>query len=203
MDAAQSTDESVAAGVAVAVRPPGAVETWPLTAAIARGDEAAFARFYDAWFARVCRLLRSFTRRDDAFCRDVAQDVLVAVARSIRGLRSEAAVEAWMANTAVRKALDQLRGEQRRRRRERDAAVGEHDGAAEVLGAVLDREQQQWLRERLAELSADDRRLLDARYGDGETLAACGAALGISGHAAHGRIWRVVQRLRAAAQEVF
>ena len=177
--------------------------SWPLTAAIARGDESAFSRFYDLWFDRVLAAVRSFTRRDEAFCLDIVQDCMLRVVKRMRALASEDAVAAWMTRTALRLAIDGLRREQRRQRRERAAARGEADAAPDLGRALLDGEQVAWLRARLAELPERDRALLIGRFQDGQTLAEVGSALGMTGHAAHGRIWRLLRRLRGAAEEAF
>jgi RNA polymerase sigma factor (sigma-70 family) len=174
-----------------------------LTARIARGDPDAFGAFYEAWFERAFALARSITRRDEAFCLDVVQDCMLRVVRSMRPLADERAVQAWMAKTVLSTALDGLRSERRRAQREETAtqrtAAATPDAHAEAEAA----EQTAWLRERLAELSAEERELLWQRFAGDATLQAAGAALGISGNAAHGRIRRILERLRAAAKGVF
>ena len=74
------------------------------------------------------------------------------------------------------------------------------DGAA---GPLIAGEQEAWLRRELAALDARDRTLLAARFEEGKTLRAAGKAVGMTGHAAHGRIRRLLERLRRAAREVF
>lgn len=175
--------------------------TAPLTAPIARGDERAFAAFYEQWFDRALALARSFSRRDETFCLDVVQDCMLRVVRAMRPLGSESAVNAWMAKTVLTTTLDHLRRETRRTRRERRAAPPEAALDADPRLAAEASERQAWLHDRLAELPVDDRQLLVERFADDQTLAQAGAALGITGNAAHGRIRRLVTRLRAAAKE--
>lgn len=181
-----------------------AAPTWPLTAAIARGDEEAFAEFYQRWFDRVYAKARSITRRDEAFCLDVVQDCMMRVVRSMRPLNNEPAVAAWMARTLFTTAMDRLREDQRRARREREVARRDSRSAADDLSGTLEREEQEaWLRARIDELPADDRQLILDRFEHGKTLDAIGGAHGITLHAAHGRIWRILARLRKAAVELF
>lgn len=179
--------------------------SWPLTAAIARGDEQAFAEFYERWFDRVYARARSVTRRDEAFCLDVVQDCMMRVVRGMRPLKTEAAVAAWMARTLFSTAVDRLRQDQRRTRRERE--VVERDAASRDGTPHADdleqEEQAAWLRARIAELPAGDRQLILERFEGGKTLEAIGAAHGMSVHAAHGRIWRILGRLRKAAKGLF
>ncbi|MGK0202373.1 MAG: DNA-directed RNA polymerase specialized sigma24 family protein, partial [Planctomycetota bacterium] len=51
-----------------------------LTGRIAAGDESAFAEFYEAWFVSTLALSRAISRRDEAWCLDVVQDVMLTVA---------------------------------------------------------------------------------------------------------------------------
>lgn len=178
-------------------------ETWPLTAGVARGDEVALGRFYDLWFGRVLSTARAVTRRDESFCLDVVQDAMLRVARRMPRLPNEPAVRAWMARTVTRVAVDRLRAETRRRVREQQAASAEQDGRADGLATAAEQERFAWLQDALARLPERDRALLQARFGEGATLAAAGAAVGTTGHAAHGRIRRLLAALRRAAGEAF
>ncbi|MBM3961549.1 MAG: sigma-70 family RNA polymerase sigma factor, partial [Planctomycetes bacterium] len=94
-----------------------AVDSAALAAAIAHGDEAAFTAFYAAWFAATVALARAASRRDEAFCLDVAQDVMFAVCRRLPALRDERAVRAWMAAAVGNAITDRVRSEQARGRR--------------------------------------------------------------------------------------
>ena len=135
---------------------PKAVDSAALSRAIARGDEAAFATFYTAWFPA--------TRRAEAFCLDVVQDVMFTVSRKLPALRDERAVRAWMGTAVARAITDRARGERRRRQREQLVADGRsdtHDG--EPWRALLADERAAWLASRVAELSPDDQALLSAR----------------------------------------
>ncbi len=175
-------------------------DTWPLTAAIRRGDEAAFASFFDAWFDRVQAIVRASLRCDHEFCLDVAQDTMLRVADKIPKLKSEGAVTAWLTTTALRKAADRLRAERRRSHREQQVAQPEIDEAAGPVEALIDHESARWLRARLDELPLSDRALLEARFFEDRTLRETGAALGMTTHAADGRLRRIVRRLRGAAE---
>lgn len=184
-----------------------AQESVPLTRAIARGDEQAFARFYELWFDRTYALAAKISRRDESFCLDVVQDCMLKVVRSLRPLATGEAVVAWMGKAVLHTVVDQLRKEKRQRSRDRKVAADtpEHggDGAIDHSDALELREQADWLARKLDELPAGDRELLLQRYTHGQTLAAAGEAVGITGHAAHGRIRRILQRWQDAAREYF
>lgn len=173
-----------------------------LCRAIAAGDEAAFAAFYTAWFPAALALARASSRRDEAFCLDVVQDVMLAVARRMPALRDERAVRAWMTTAVWNAWTDRLRQEQRRQRREqRVGAQQAQAAAAEPWTVLLAGEREQWLAARVAELPASDQALLAARFGESTSVAAAGAAFGLCEDAAHGRLRRVLQRLRQRAAE--
>ena len=179
-------------------------EVLRITAAVRRGDPEAFAVLYEAWFGRAYGAARSLTRRDESFCLDVVQDAFLRVARSLRPLATRAALDGWMVRTVRTAAIDRLRREARRARHEGRAADG-RPGAIEADDGrrLVAEEEAAWLRGQVEGLPEGDRALLAARFGAGRTLRDAGAAAGITGHAAHGRIRRIIERLRRAARETF
>ena len=180
--------------------PPPLSAVW--TGGIARGDPEALGAFYEIWFDRVFALARSFSRRDESFCLDVVQDVMMRVVKSMRSMDDEAAVAAWMARTVYSAAVDKLRSEQRRRKREERVAQDKGEAyEASPSTSLMTAEQRAWIAARLEELPEEDRRLVLARFEGDMTLDQVGAAFGMTGHAAHGRIRRIVQRLQQAARE--
>ncbi len=183
----------------------GELESVQLTAAIARGDEGAFAEFYELWFDRAFAMVRSLSRRDESFCLDVVQDCMMKVVKSIRPMANEKAVTAWMGKVVMNTAVDHLRKEKRRRQREAEAQDGEGDssGRETVPQALEDQERLLWMQKMIAALPESDRELILQRFGSGKTLAAVGEEVGISGNAAHGRIRRILARWRETAKEYF
>jgi len=73
--------------------------------------------------------------------------------------------------------------------------------AGAALGAGAAVFAAAWLAARLAELPAGDQALLAARFGDGPSVAAVGAAFGFTADGAHGRLRRILNRLRRRAEE--
>lgn len=173
-----------------------------LARSIAAGDEAAFTAFYEAWFPATLALARTACGRDEAFCLDVVQDVMMTVAKKMPALGTAAAVGAWMRSTVLHTVTDRIRSETRRRRREQNIAAERAEAvAAEPWHALADGERQKWLEQRLGELSAEDRDLLVARFSPSITVTAAGALLGLAPDAAHGRLRRAMERLREMAAE--
>jgi len=184
---------------------PTELQAW--TGAIARGDTKAFRAFYEAWFDRLLAMAQSFTRRDESSCLDVVQDALLKIARSIHPFADEEDLSRWIFRVVQTAALDALRREARCKRREARAvaqrpANPNHRSSRERDPLEL-QEWKEWLRARLLALPATDRALLVERFENDSTLAQAGAAVGLSGDAAHGRIRRITRRLRALAEEFF
>jgi RNA polymerase sigma factor (sigma-70 family) len=171
---------------------------------MARGDPEAVGEFYELWFDRAYAMVRFLSKRDEAFCLDVVQDGMLKIVRAVRRFDDAAALARWIARILHTTTIDSLRREARRKRHEREAAV--RRGAATTGRAPAERlelqDHNQWLQDRLAELPEEEQRLLVHRFGLGQTLRSVGAVLGISGDAAHGKIRRLLARLRASAGKV-
>ena len=171
-----------------------------LTRAIAQGDTEAFGAFYETWFDRMLAMARAVSRRDESFCLDIVQDTMLRVVRYLKPMPSEKALTNWIARAVLTATIDRLRRESRRPAREREAACRLLEEGSE---RVADEEQIEWLQAQLEVLPARDQQLIRERFHHGRTLEEVGAAVGLSGHAAHGRIRRIIERLRRAAKGVF
>src|SRR5688572_24902887 len=79
-----------------------------VTAAIARGDRAAFGEFYEAWFDRCYAMARGMSGRDESACLDIVQEAMLRVVRRMRPLPDAAALEAWMRRVVRSAAVDSL-----------------------------------------------------------------------------------------------
>jgi len=169
-----------------------------LTRGVARGERGAVEALYRGWFDRVYRMARAATGRDESFCLDVVQDVMMRAVKRMRPLGGERELKAWMGKATISCAIDALRREQRRARRERAVA-----GAARETddGAGVDA-RLEWLRGEMERMTPEDRALVAVRFGRGRTLEAAGQATGISGDAAHGRMRRVLRALLKSAAEM-
>ena len=131
---------------------------------------------------------------------DVVQESFVRVIRSLRGVKSEAQLAAWMKRVVTSAAYDMLRKEVRLVRREREGARGEQDGG----GSGGAREEQiEWLRGELARLGGEERELLELRHRFGMTLREVGQKMGIGAGAVDRRVTRVVEGMRERGREVF
>jgi RNA polymerase sigma factor (sigma-70 family) len=173
-----------------------------LSALIARGDRGALGELYELWFPRLlvaARRALGGAGRDESFCLDVVQECMLRVARSMKAMETDGDVERWMMRVVHTTAIDLLRREVRRRRRQ-ERAEGMRP-AAEQRGEGDMAERLEWLQRELREMPEEDGLLLRLRFEAERTLAAAGAAAGISGHAVHGRIRRALARLRERGSE--
>ncbi|MBX3375552.1 MAG: sigma-70 family RNA polymerase sigma factor [Phycisphaeraceae bacterium] len=165
------------------------------TRAIARGDRQALGMFYERWFERTYAAARRLTGRDESFCLDVVQETMLRVIRSMKELQGAAELGAWMDRAVHSAAIDLLRRESRRIRRE-----AKRGGHSEQVAADVD-DRIEWVLARMAELPAGESTLVALRLGGDQSLESVGAATGLSGHAAQGRIRRTLARLRRWARE--
>lgn len=168
------------------------------TAAIASGDSAALAEFYQQWFGLVFQEARRLSQRDEAFCLDMVQETMLRVIRSIKPLESNSAVAQWL-RTAVRSCcVDQLRKELRQAKRDKTRGIANLD--AEQI--EQDRNERiAWLGTELQRMDPAHSTLLRLRFGYQWTLQRIGTAMGLQAGAVDGRIRRVLAELRAKAAE--
>ncbi len=164
-----------------------------LTGAVARGDQDALADLYKRYFDRCYATARRISRRDESFCLDVVQDTMMKAARSIKPLDTTDQLERWLTRVVYSVCVDRLRAERRRAERERHLDARAQSDANDRID---------WLEEQIATLPPDDRSLLSLRFGLGHTLRHTADAHGISEHAAHGRIRRLLEQLRRSAKVI-
>jgi RNA polymerase sigma factor (sigma-70 family) len=179
-------------------------DTSRITAAMARGDSAAFGLFYDRWFDHAYGEAQRFTQRDEATCLDIVQETMLKAARSMRMMDSDEDLARWLTRVVQTSALDTLRQEQRRRTREIGSTANTSDRPHEpsVSGETQIADRIEWLKGELGQIPASDQALLRLRFALGRTLEQTGKAVGISGDAAHGKIRRIIAALRGRAEDM-
>ncbi len=174
-----------------------------LTAAIASGDTEAFAQFYEDWFDELYAYARSATRRDESFCLDLIQDVMLKVIRHLPPIDSEPALRLWLRRVVANTARDRFRTESRRLRREQRHA----DARPEVTETADTNDELEvrlkWLRDELTSMDDELAELITARHRFGWTMARIGAVFGLHPSAADGRTRRATTALKRKAREVF
>jgi RNA polymerase sigma factor (sigma-70 family) len=165
-----------------------AITVRSITSRMARGDQEAFAVFYEATFDNAVADAHRLTGRDESFCLDAVQDAYLRAAKKLPTMDSWAACRAWLRTAIASSAIDRIRADAARAKREavprHMADEREHD---EHLHAMLDRFQTQ----------LDDRQWHAVRLhvGGGLPLSAVGRAMSLSRHAVHGLVRRGLAQL--------
>ena len=150
------------------------------------GDPEAFNRLVDAHqnmvLATAMRVLG-----DQQLAEDVVQDTFFALARQAQSIHKH--VASWLHSTARNRALDLLRSEIARRKRENE----------QPLPNTTDQSAQQWhdlIDECLDELPSDEKELLLQRYIKGHSKKHVASQFGISDVALGKRERKILSNLR-------
>lgn len=149
--------------------------------------------FYETTFDDALADAHRLTGRDEHFCLDVVQDAYLRAASALPAMDSWPACRAWLRTAIASSAIDRIRSDTARARRE---STVRHDKptsaqADHELHALLARVQQhlderQWHAMRL-------------HIGGGLPLSAVGRAMSLSRHAVHGLVRRGLATLSAAS----
>ena len=171
-----------------------------LTRGLAQGDEAAFSEFHSLYFVRLYRFLLVVSRGNEDQAEEALQQTLLRVARYAREFESEEVFWGWLKAVARTAALDLGR------HRSRYTALLERFALAKASQApdpLFDEEHvlDAALSEILRSLEQSDRRLIEGKYLQGETVRELAAATGLTEKAVEGRLSRLRQQLRAGLIE--
>src|SRR6185295_10875948 len=135
--------------------------------AVARGDEAALARLYDAYrvilFGLLVRILNS---REEA--EDILQDVFIQVWRRAKDFDEKRGRPfTWLVTLARSRAIDRLRQLGARQRLATGAAQEQTEPISDALSDTIKAAQQKTVRQALAELPEEQRNTLVLAYFEG------------------------------------
>ena len=165
-----------------------------LTRRLAAGDEAAFREFHALYFDRLYRFLLVVARGDVSAAQDALQETLLRVVRHARPFDDEEIFWGWLKGIARNVARDGSRRHRRYR------AVLERftfwRSAVDSLGGARDEEELRGLlRESLAELTEEDRQLIEGKYLRGDAVVELATNAGLTEKAVESRLGRLRHRL--------
>lgn len=165
--------------------------------AAAVGDQAAFARLYDALSPIVYGVIRRLVR-DPAQSEEVTQEVFVEVWRNAdRYTAGRGNVRAWVVTIAHRRAVDRVRSEQARRDRDEREAHSIELPPPSPEDAVLAAEARATAAAALATLAPPQREALELAFYDGLTHTQIAERLDVALGTVKTRIREGLIRLRA------
>ena len=165
-----------------------------LVSRLVDGDETALARVYDLYAGQVYALAARVTR-DDAAAEDVTQEVFVHLWEHPTAFDPErGTLRGWLVTLAHRRAVDCVRREEARRRRDRisaDYALALPDTADGAVTGVLGER----VRAALSRLPDEQRATILLAYFEGMTYRETARTLGIPEGTAKSRMRLGMQRL--------
>lgn len=170
-----------------------------LAAAIGRQDSSALASVYERLGPAVLgTALRVLGDRSQA--EDVAQGVFIALWQAPeRYDASRGTLRSLLVSMAHHRAIDVVRSERSRHRREDRHGRPESSSAHDTIGdAMCVEERAGEVRDALLDLDADERRAIELAYFGGLTYREVSRELDLPQDTVKSRIWRGMDRLRRA-----
>jgi RNA polymerase sigma factor (sigma-70 family) len=163
-----------------------------LTAAMARGDDAAWSKFNGIYGPAVFRHLLALTRGDHALAQEALQQTYLRVAKHVRPCEAEAMFKAWLRTVARSALLDCWR----RRSSFTDLLLRRGQEPPELNDPAGDDSLMEKLDQALARLEAADRALLESKYFTGHDVRTLAEQLAITPKAVESRLTRARGALR-------
>jgi RNA polymerase sigma factor (sigma-70 family) len=163
-----------------------------LTAAMARGEDAAWTEFNRVYGPAIFRQLLALTRGDDDLAKEALQHTYLRVAKHVRSCETEAMFRGWL-RTVARTALQDC---WRRRRSFTDLLFRRQQEPPELADPGADDRLMAELDAALHRLEAADQALLEAKYFSGLDVRTLACNLGLTPKAVESRLTRARAALR-------
>lgn len=187
-----ATDMMKAERIASAPDYPVGDDETSLLERLRRGDPAAAREFYDAYAARIHRfILHALGPGNDADAEDILQETFMALAEGLPFFRGQSSLFTYACAIAHRKTVSFVRSRARR-----GALMRDH--TAEVVRLIIEPAPDQDLKNAMASLSAEHRRVLILKYVEDLSVGEIAAVLTISEHAVESRLARARKALTRA-----
>ncbi len=158
-----------------------------ISAALAKGDEAAFNQLYDRYHRRLFRLALALGHGDETLAQDAAQSALLTAAAKLKAVESEEHLWNWLA----RAARQYLSKDRRRQERHPQPASLEDFPRTATENAL-----EQSIDAALLALTAEDRQVVEWFYFDGLSHKEIAARLDATAKAVSSRLERARAKLR-------
>jgi RNA polymerase sigma-70 factor, ECF subfamily len=135
-----------------------------LLAAVAAGSRQALEELYLGYHRRLARFLSRFTPRYENV-EEIINDTFMVVWQNAKSFRSASQVSTWIIGIAYRTALKSLR-----KQKNHAAARSLDEYPEQTTDPTLDAEVQDWLKQGLDQLPAEQRLTLELAYHMGHSL---------------------------------
>lgn len=178
-----ATSDSIPNGVAL------------LTRRLAAGDEEAFREFHQLYFDRLYQFLLVVARGQEHEAQEALQETLLRVVRYVRAFETEDAFWGWLRVVARSAARDGGRKHRRYFNLLQSVALRWQNHAGES-SVVVETRLHAVLQESLDELDPKDRRLIEGKYLDGDTVKELSAQTGLTDKAVESRLVRLRRQMR-------
>jgi RNA polymerase sigma-70 factor (ECF subfamily) len=166
-----------------------------LTTGIRAGNENAFREFHRLYFDRIYQFLLVVARGNEDEARDALQETLLRVVRHVRKFDNEDAFWCWLKVVARNAARDAGR-KQRRYLGLLQRFNSHSQTSTEPSTAFNHSPLGEFLEEGLAELTSQDRQIVEGKYLHGSTVRDLAAETGLTEKAVESRLLRLRLRIR-------
>ena len=177
-------------------RPSSPIDIAVLTRAMLAADEQAYRQFHEVYLGRLARYLIVVTSGNEHRMRDALQETFRRVAKHVRVFEREDVFWSWLTEIARSAAIDQQRSTRRYwailERFSRDP--GHNHRVNEDHTRVL----QELLAKNVAELTAEERALIEAKYFERQPTKDIARNWQTTEGAIESRLVRIRQKLKAA-----
>jgi len=164
-----------------------------------RGDDRAFSDLYELW-AGDLRRLATVQVEHVRYAEEVAQDVWVTIARGLRRLNDPACFPRWAFRILDRRCADWIRRRQVDRRRAEVLAADKNNEPPDRVSS--DSDDVIALREAIARLEPESRKLLHLFYEVGFSTTEIAEVLGVPPGTVKSRLFKVRETLKNQIERI-
>jgi RNA polymerase sigma-70 factor (ECF subfamily) len=161
-----------------------------LLVAVAGGSRKALEELYLAYHRRLARFLSRFTPRYENV-EEIINDTFMVVWQSAKDFRHASQVSTWIIGIAYRTALKSLR-----RQKHHAAARSLDDYPEQTIDPTFEAEVQDWLKQGLNQLPAEQRLTLELAYHLGHSLEEIAAMTACPVGTVKARMFHAREKLR-------